>query len=58
MGHRGDVPESAESVRPLVIGMAGGSGSGKSTVQRKILGAFGPDQISLLDHDSYYRDLS
>ncbi|MEM1271899.1 MAG: uridine kinase [Bacteroidota bacterium] len=40
------------------MGMAGGSGSGKSTVQRKILGAFGPDQISLLDHDSYYRDLS
>lgn len=43
---------------PVVIGIAGGSGSGKTTVQRKIVEAFGRDQIALLDHDSYYVDLS
>ena len=43
---------------PVVIGIAGGSGSGKTTVQRRIIEAFGRDQIALLDHDSYYVDLS
>lgn len=43
---------------PVVMGIAGGSGSGKSTVLRKIVEAIGPDKIALLDHDAYYRDLS
>ncbi len=43
---------------PVVIGIAGGSGSGKTTVQRRVVRAFGRDRIALLDHDSYYRDLS
>ncbi len=43
---------------PLVIGIAGGSGSGKSTVAQEILNRVGPDQIAFLPHDSYYRDLS
>jgi len=43
---------------PTIIGIAGGSGSGKSTVQRRILDAFGDDHISIIEHDSYYRDLS
>ncbi len=43
---------------PVVIGIAGGSGSGKSTVLRRIIERFGPARIALLDHDSYYRDLS
>ncbi len=43
---------------PVVIGIAGGSGSGKTTVQRQIIDVFGPDRIALLDHDSYYVDLS
>lgn len=42
----------------VVIGIAGGSGSGKTTVQRRIIEVFGPDRIALLDHDAYYRDLS
>ncbi|MEL7168272.1 MAG: uridine kinase [Bacteroidota bacterium] len=42
----------------VVIGIAGGSGSGKTTVQRRIVEAFGPRRIALLDHDAYYRDLS
>ncbi len=44
--------------RPVVIGIAGGSGSGKTTVQRRIVDAFGADRIALLDHDAYYHDLS
>ncbi len=45
-------------MHPVVIGIAGGSGSGKSTVLRRIIERFGPEHIAMLDHDSYYRDLS
>lgn len=41
---------------PFVIGVAGGSGSGKTTVVRRIVDSLGPDQVTLLDHDRYYRD--
>lgn len=44
--------------RPLVIGIAGGSGSGKTTVAQEILQRVGPDRIAFLQHDSYYKDLS
>ena len=44
--------------RPVVIGIAGGSGSGKTTVLRKIVEAFGPAYIAVLEHDAYYKDLS
>ena len=43
---------------PVVIGIAGGSGSGKTTVLNRIIGEFVPDPIAVLDHDAYYRDLS
>jgi len=43
---------------PLVLGIAGGSGSGKTTVAQEILQRVGPDQIAFLQHDSYYKDLS
>ena len=43
---------------PLVIGIAGGSGSGKTTVAQEILSRVGPDRIAFLQHDSYYKDLS
>ncbi len=46
------------SSNPLVIGIAGGSGSGKTTVAQTILQRVGPDRISYLQHDSYYKDLS
>jgi uridine kinase len=41
---------------PFVIGVAGGSGSGKTTVVRNIIGALGDDSVSVLEHDRYYRD--
>lgn len=43
---------------PLVIGIAGGSGSGKTTVAQEILNRVGPEQIAYLPHDAYYKDLS
>src|SRR5512133_368323 len=42
---------------PLVIGIAGGSGSGKTTVAQEILRRVGADRIAYLQHDSYYKDL-
>jgi uridine kinase len=47
-----------ERISPLVIGIAGGSGSGKTTVAQTILQRVGPDRISFLQHDAYYKDLS
>jgi uridine kinase len=44
--------------KPLVVGIAGGTGSGKTTVAKKIMSAVGRDKVALLDQDSYYRDLS
>jgi uridine kinase len=41
---------------PIVIGVAGGSGSGKTTVVRRIVDSLGDDQVSVLEHDRYYRD--
>ena len=40
----------------LVIGVAGGSGSGKTTVVRRIVDSLGPEHVTVLDHDRYYRD--
>ena len=49
---------SMEHPDPLVIGIAGGSGSGKTTVAQGILQRVGPDRIAFIQHDSYYKDLS
>ncbi|MBA3638127.1 MAG: uridine kinase [Acidobacteria bacterium] len=43
-------------MKPFVIGVAGGSGSGKTTVVSQIVKSLGDDQVSLLEHDKYYRD--
>jgi len=40
----------------LVIGIAGGTGSGKTTVVRKIMEQLPCDEIAILPQDSYYRD--
>ncbi len=48
----------ASQPTPLVIGIAGGSGSGKTTVAQEILNRVGPSRIAYLPHDAYYRDLS
>src|SRR5512141_846155 len=43
---------------PVVIGVAGGSGSGKTTVVRRIVESLGEDHVTILEHDRYYRDRS
>jgi uridine kinase len=45
-------------MEPVVVGVAGGTGSGKTTVAAEILKRAGADQISLIQHDAYYKDLS
>ncbi len=42
--------------KTFVIGVAGGSGSGKTTVVRRIVESIGDDQVIVLEHDRYYRD--
>jgi uridine kinase len=45
-------------MEPVVIGVAGGTGSGKTTVAHEVLKRAGTEQISLIQHDAYYKDLS
>ena len=44
--------------RPFILGVAGGTGSGKTTVSRRIHEALGGSHIAYLQHDSYYYDHS
>ena len=48
----------APGFRPVVLGVAGGSGSGKSTVVREVCRILGERVSTVLHHDSYYRDLA
>jgi uridine kinase len=43
---------------PVVIGIAGGTGSGKTTIANVILDRVGADSITILPHDAYYKDLN
>jgi uridine kinase len=43
---------------PLVVGIAGGTASGKTTVARKIHQALSSNRVAFLDQDAYYKDLS
>lgn len=43
-------------MQSLVIGLAGGSGSGKTTVAHTIMERVGGDRIAFVQHDAYYRD--
>jgi uridine kinase len=45
-------------MHPLVLGMAGGSGSGKTSVTNAIVNSLDPERVVVIQHDSYYRDLS
>ena len=41
----------------IILGVAGGTGSGKTTVARAILEAVGPKRIAFIAQDSYYRQI-
>ncbi len=45
-------------MKPLLIGIGGGTGSGKSTLVRQLASVLGDDRVSTLSMDAYYRDLS
>jgi uridine kinase len=44
--------------KPLIIGIAGGSGSGKSTVATKVANALGALSVAFIDMDAYYRNFA
>ena len=44
--------------KPILIGITGGTGSGKSTIANAIYSAFGEKSIVMISQDSYYRDQS
>ena len=46
------------SAAPLVVGIAGGTASGKTTVARKVHAAMSDRRVAFIDQDAYYRDLS
>jgi len=44
--------------RPVIVGVAGGTGSGKTTVVREIMRGLTTHDVLVIQHDSYYRDRS
>ena len=42
----------------LILGIAGGTGSGKTTIADKVAAAFPPGAVARIEHDWYYRDRS
>ena len=53
-----DVSDTTPFPKPLTIGIAGGSGSGKSTVARKVAEALSQSSVAFLDMDAYYRNFA
>jgi uridine kinase len=52
------MPFISKSMHTIVVGIAGGTSSGKTTVTRQIAAALGETNIAWLQHDSYYKDLA
>lgn len=44
--------------KPIIIGVTGGSGGGKTSVSKAILSHFPDQKIAMIEHDSYYKDQS
>lgn len=52
-------PLAAQSARPLILGLAGGTGSGKSTVARRVADALRASaSVAFIDMDAYYRNFA
>ena len=47
-----------DTEKPIVVGIAGGSGSGKTTMTKALLDCIGAENITFICHDNYYKDLS
>lgn len=50
--------ERTMKTNPVIIGIAGGTGSGKTTIARRVYEQIGRDRIEWISHDSFYRDFS
>ena len=50
--------EKPLTAKPYIIGIAGGTGSGKTTFSRELISSLMTNRIAYISHDSYYRDLS
>jgi Ni2+-binding GTPase involved in maturation of urease and hydrogenase len=48
----------SERPRPVTIGVAGGTGSGKTTISNALLERVGEQNIAYLPHDNYYKDIT
>jgi len=48
---------ASQTAQPVLLGVAGGTGSGKTTVARRIVEAVGKRRIAFLEMDSYYKDI-
>lgn len=45
-------------MKPVIVAIAGGSGSGKTSLVRALVNVLGPQRCAVLELDAYYRDLS
>lgn len=48
----------ADSIKPVTIGVAGGTGSGKTTVAQRLVELIGKERIAYIPHDAYYHGLN
>lgn len=48
----------SDNNKPLLLGIAGGTGSGKTLVSKRIYDELGSDRVAIIEQDSYYRDQS
>ena len=45
-------------MKPILIAVAGGSASGKTTVVKKIINKLNSEEVLVISHDEYYKDLT
>ncbi|MEA3511813.1 MAG: uridine kinase, partial [Actinomycetota bacterium] len=54
-GHAAAWPHGEDHDHPLTIAIAGGSGSGKTTIAQSVVDIVGSEVVARLPHDAYYR---